>query len=76
MSGAPLDAPTPITVVLVAALAALGSDERFRNCPGGNIEIAWRQPSKGRDGNPDRPARYCFTVEFLYDGGAAGAVDE
>ncbi len=58
-----IDAPVPIMRVLDAALKAVSGDSRFRAVPNGRIEVAWRQPSKGRDGEGDRPARYAISFE-------------
>jgi hypothetical protein len=62
-----IDPPTPITDVLDAALKAVGSDPRFRNVPNGRLEVAWRQPTKGRDGEGDRPARYVVSFECAFN---------
>lgn len=67
-----IDPPTPIMTVLDAALAALESDKRFLSVPSGRIEVAWRQPAKGRDGEGDRPARYSLSLECQFRESADG----
>lgn len=61
-----VDAPVSIMEVLDAALAAVDADPRFGSVPNGRIGIAWRQPSKGRNGDDDRPARYAVNFECLF----------
>jgi len=65
-----IDPPVPIMVVLNHALASFKADGRFRSVPNGHIEIAWRQPAKGRDGEGPRPGRYCITIECMFQPGA------
>jgi len=64
--------PVPILDVLDAALQALAADGRFRSVPNGRYEVSWRQPSKGRDGDGDRPQRYALMIECAYTPAEAG----
>jgi hypothetical protein len=70
--------PVPIMAVLDAALQALNDDGRFLRVPNGHIEVSWRQPTKGRNGEGDRPARYAVTIEcgFAPERAALGVVGE
>jgi hypothetical protein len=59
-----IEAPADLLDVLNAALAALASDKRFRNCPGGHYDISWCQPTYKKD--DARPARYRIAIECRF----------